>query len=206
MPDVGSEIDAGTTYDDLGLSGPGVDQAAALARRLALRRKPPVAVYSSPTRRAVETAMPLATALGVRVALDDGLREIALGDIGVSGFSAAERAQAIRSRLDELAAMAQRDGSWQAVPGAEPAASVRARMAVTVEAIVARHRGQHVALFSHAGTINAYVAGIIGAARDFFFLTANTSVSSIAFADGSPMLIRLNDTAHLEPSAFAAAP
>src|SRR3972149_5528364 len=52
-------------------------QAQALAE--ALRRLPIKALYSSPLERAVETAEPLATALGVRMQRDAGLLESNVG-------------------------------------------------------------------------------------------------------------------------------
>ncbi len=199
-PELDAKLDAAATYDAFGLNARGSAQATALARRMAAGRMRPAAVYASPARRARETAGAIAAALGINVGIDDGLREIYLGELTAGDVPAADRPRAIRARLDQLAAIAQRDGSWNAVPNAESAAKVRERMTAAVDAIIARHRGSHVALVSHAGTINAYVAGIVGSARDYFFFAGNTSVTSIAFADGGPMLIRLNDTAHLEPA------
>jgi probable phosphoglycerate mutase len=201
-PEPEAQLEASTSYDALGLSAKGARQAAALARRLASGRTPLVAIYASPTRRALETAETLAGALNLPVNLEAALREIYLGDLSPGNVPPVERSQAIRARLDDLADIALRHGSWNAVPDAEPAARVRKRVSAAVEAIVERHAGMHVALVSHAGTINAYLAGVIGAGRDFFFLAGNTSLSSVVFADGAAMLVRLNDTAHLEPSAL----
>jgi probable phosphoglycerate mutase len=199
IPELGAELDAAADYDALGLSRIGRAQAAALARRVAAGRSRPAAIYASPTRRANETAATLAGALDLDVVLDSRLREIHLGLIGPGDDTpTSERSRLIRARLAELAAIALRDGSWRSIPEAEPAACVRARMSAAVEAAVERHRGGHVALVSHAGAINAYLAGIVGTPRDFFFLTGNTSLSSVRFVDGTVSLVRLNDTAHLE--------
>ncbi|WP_410812606.1 histidine phosphatase family protein [Micromonospora sp. 067-2] len=58
-----------------GLTDLGHDQARALARRLAveLAADRPTAVYSSVLRRAVQTAQPIAAALGVNAVADCGL-------------------------------------------------------------------------------------------------------------------------------------
>jgi len=199
VPELGAELDAAADYDALGLSRTGIAQAAALARRVAAGRARPAAIYASPTRRAHETAATLAGALELDVVLDPRLREFELGPlVGRGDPPAAERSRLIRARLAELAAIALRDGSWRTVPEAEPAAGVRARMSAAVEAAVERHRGAHVALVSHAGAINAYLAGIVGTSRDFFFPAGNTSLSSVRFVAGTVSLVRLNDTAHLE--------
>ena len=100
--------------------------------------------------------------------------------------------------LAELAAIAIRDGSWAVVPGCEPGAAVRARMRDAIDEIVARHPGGSIALVSHAGSINAYLAEILGLQRDFSFPIGNTSLSTVRYADHSPMVVRVNDTAHLE--------
>jgi broad specificity phosphatase PhoE len=59
---------------DPGLTARGREQAM-LTARWAANRFDPVAVWASPLRRAVETAMPLAAAIGVDVGVDPRLRE-----------------------------------------------------------------------------------------------------------------------------------
>jgi broad specificity phosphatase PhoE len=199
VPDDGHAFAGDGGYDGLGLSTKGRAQAAALAERLATAASTPLAVYTSPTLRARETAATVAQALGVEAVLDPRLREIALGDPPLlADIAPAERAAAVRARLDELAHIAVRDGSWAAVPGAEAAASVRERMTAAADAIVRAHPGRHVAIVSHAGSINAYFAGLLGVARDFFFPAGNTSLSTVRFTGARALVVRINDTAHLE--------
>lgn len=59
---------------DPGLTERGVRQAVATARWLAGRARP-VGVWSSPMRRATETATPIASVLGIRSRVDPRLRE-----------------------------------------------------------------------------------------------------------------------------------
>jgi broad specificity phosphatase PhoE len=197
VPDADAAIDPERGYDLLGLSAKGKAQAASLAARLRAAM-PIAAVYSSETLRAHETAAATADAFGLAVRHDTRLREIYLGTESVAHLPPAERADAVRERLAGFAAMAVRDGSWAKVPGSEPAAEVRARVTAAVDEIAARHPYEHVALFSHAGTINAYFAGVLGTARDFFFPTGNTALSTVRIEDGRPLVVRINDTAHLE--------
>ena len=63
--------------------------------------------------------------------------------------------------------------------------------------IVARHPGEAVALVSHAGVINAYFAAILGLQRDYFFPTANTSISVVRVKGPNTLIMALNDIAHL---------
>lgn len=178
-------------YDGLGLSAIGRRQAEALARRLTATFKLD-AIYTSPTPRAYETAATLARGMPQDVRIDPRLCEL---DFGPEPFG---DAGSVRARLADLASMALRDGSWAAVPDAETAASVRTRMTACVDDIRRSHPSAQVAVVSHAGAINAYLAGMLGVRRSFFFAIANASLSSIRITAEAHVLVRLNDTAHLE--------
>ncbi len=197
VPDPGVEIDPERGYDMLGLSAKGRRQAANLAARLRATTTI-AAVYSSETLRAHQTAAAVAEAFGIEVHVDVRLREIHLGTESVAHLPPEERGEAVRARLAGFAEMAVREGSWASVPGCEPAAEVRARVTEAVAEIAARHPYEHVALFSHAGTINAYFADVLGTRRDFFFPTGNTALSTVRIEDGRALVVRLNDTAHLD--------
>jgi probable phosphoglycerate mutase len=65
-----------TESDDPGLSDRGHEQAAATAQELLQQLEPDIRLLSSPLRRARETAVPLAEALGVEPAIVEPFREI----------------------------------------------------------------------------------------------------------------------------------
>lgn len=197
VPDHDGPIDDTGGYDMLGLSVKGTEQARALARRLADTTRL-AAIYASPTRRAFETATAIGEAVRLPVIVDERVREIYLGDESVGHVAPAERAPLVRERLKAFAAMAIREGTWAALPDVEPGAAVRARMLAAVTDVVARHPDAHVAIVSHAGSINAYLAEVVGVARDFFFPIRNTSLNSVRVFREQTLLLRLNDTAHLE--------
>ncbi len=198
LPEEGAVFDGAAGYDNLGLSAKGARQANALGRRLASGAAL-VAIYTSPTRRAYETAAAVAAASDRTVVVDERLREVYLGDESLPAqLAPGARAAAIRARLADLAAIALRDGSWNAIAGAEPGERVAERMTAAVADIVRAHPGEHVALVSHAGAINAYFARLLGVANAFFFPAGNTSLSSVRIHNGRGLVLRLNDTAHLE--------
>ena len=197
MPDPEVHVDRGLGYDLLSLSRKGARQAESLARRVAATI-PLIAIYSSPTLRARETAEAVARTTGLRVELDEGLREVYLGDESLGDIPPAERAAAVRARLAKLANIALTEGTWNAVPGAELGAHIKARMTSAVAAIVARHPEGQIALVSHAGSINAYIATVLGIDRDFFYPIGNSSLNTVRFYEHGPLVVRLNDTAHLE--------
>ena len=182
--------DAFKVYDDYEahpLSQRGRAQAEAVADRLSDANI--AAVYSSPVRRAHETAEAIAAVAGVEVHTEPGITEITIGTT--------DDTMALRDRLPWLAMVAIRDGSWATIPGTEPSAGVRARMLGALDAIAARHPGRRVAVVSHAGAINAALGAIASSDHDFLFPLANASVSVLRIGGGRRLLMSANDTSHL---------
>jgi probable phosphoglycerate mutase len=184
--------DAFAVYDDYEahpLSERGRAQAGALGERFAELNL--AAVYASPIRRARETAEAIASVAGLEIVDEPGVREIAIGAIDDA------RAMTMRARLEWLAMVAMRDGSWTGIPGTEPSQDVRARMLRALDTIAARHPGRRVAVVSHAGAINAALGAIMETAHDFVFPLANASVCVIRIGGGRRLLMSANETAHL---------
>jgi probable phosphoglycerate mutase len=185
-------------YDEQSLSELGRKQAQALAE--GLRDLKLAAVYSAPLGRARQTAAPLAESKGLEVQIEPGLREVELGPLHPTVAPDAtpeEYAEALKARLREIAVIAIGEGGWSSIPGSEPSAALRARVTAAVSQIVARHPGEAVALVSHAGSINAYFAAILGLQRDYFFPTANTAISVVRVKGANTLVMALNDIAHL---------
>lgn len=197
IPDTGLVPADVNEYLDLDLSERGRRQAAALARRLfeTLELK---AIYASSAKRALQTAEAIAAPFGLAVNTDPRVREVGLAPPPVEHLAPEERPAAARAHLERLGLVAMRDGSWGALPGTEPAEQIRARMREGVDAIAARHAGEAVAIVSHAGSINTFVSQLLGLERDFFFPAGNTSVTLVRYGPSGRVLVRLNDTAHLE--------
>lgn len=185
-------------YDDQGLSALGRRQAKALAERL--RAVPLAAVYSSPLRRAQQTAAPLAQDHDMLVRVDGALREVELGPVGPSalpGATAEEQSAALREQLKAIAIVAIGGGRWSAIPGSEPSEQLRARVEAAITRIAAAHAGSRVAIVSHGGAINAFIASVLHIERDYFFPVANTAISVVRLRGQQRLLMGLNDIAHL---------
>jgi probable phosphoglycerate mutase len=125
------------------LSEAGVEQAARLPA--ALKRFPVTRVVSSPQRRAVQTAQPVADALGLAIDIDDRLAEY---DRDLSHYTPIEEAS--QEDVQRLI-----DGH---LPGGvdEDAFIARVMDGVT-DVVAAANHEDTVALFSHGGVINALV-------------------------------------------------
>ena len=146
-------------------------------------------VYTSPSRRARETAAPLEQALGVRAEVDDGLAEFDSRD---GSYVPVEE---LKAAGDPRWAALARGDLYSA--GVDPVA-FRARVVASVERIAARHPGGRVVLFSHAGAINAATGAVLGQERTIWFAPDYCSLTRIAAArDGRRGVVSLNETGHV---------
>jgi probable phosphoglycerate mutase len=168
---------------DTPLTERGRKQAAAVAARL--QHRSIGALYSSGLRRADQTAAALGEATGLVVTRDERLREVEIAGVGPVA-------------MHDLAEIAIAHGGWSHLPGTESSQTIRERMRTAMDAIVAAHPGARVAIFSHAGAINAYVASLLGLRSDFFFPAGNTGITTVRARGERRLLVSLNDIAHLE--------
>lgn len=132
---------------DVPLAPAGEAEARALARRLAGARL--AAVYASDLARARRTAELLAAPHGLRPVPLPGLREFAMGLW--EGLTAEE----IRARDAAAYEAWMADVGRFQFPGGENLAQVAARAWAAFEDIVARHRGEALAVVAHGGPIRA---------------------------------------------------
>jgi probable phosphoglycerate mutase len=168
------------------LSDAGHDQA----RRLAdwLRHEHIDAIYSSPMRRAVQTAAPLAEAFGLEPVIDDELAEF---DRGQHFYVPIEELKAARDpRYEQLM---KGDYEMEVDPY-----TFREVVTVAVERVIEQHRGGAVAIVCHGGVINAYASHILGIDFPLFFQPTYTSINRfLCSSAGHRSVATLNESAHL---------
>jgi ribonuclease H / adenosylcobalamin/alpha-ribazole phosphatase len=134
------------------------DAGRAAAVRLAARLRPRLPagtrVLSSPSRRALETATPVAAANGIEVEIDDDLREVDVGELdGLTFDEAAARYPDLAARL--LAS--ERDIDW---PGGERVADLRRRAAAAMDRVTGD--AETVVIVSHGGVIGELIVTLAG--------------------------------------------
>src|SRR5579859_5121740 len=157
------EIIPSGIYDDLPLSQVGREQAQALAGRLSDTHF--AAIYSSPLRRCLETAAPLAEHLGVTPVIVPDLKEIRLGEIRPLPSDSKDLAaltRALHERQADIVRLAGENGNWDAIENSEPSKAFRRRVVEALDEIARHHIGERVIAFAHGGVVNAYAAETLG--------------------------------------------
>lgn len=170
-------------------------QAAQVAERLAAWEPPIQRLYSSPLRRAVETAQPIAQRLGLDLAIHPDLREIGVGQ--ASGLSMEEFAQRFPDLYARWRNRDDLDFTW---PSGEQRRAFFRRVSRALGEILARHRGETVVLVTHGGTIRAAVAGLLGPKGMpwWSYEVENASITHLTVAEtGEADLLLLGDASHL---------
>jgi probable phosphoglycerate mutase len=169
---------------DPALSDEGRDQAERVARWLA--EEPIDALYTSPLRRAAETAAPLAKLRSLTPRVEPGVIEL---DHQESSYVPLEELKA----TDYPAWQAQMRGFLE-----NDAASFRAVVVDALERIIAAHPGERVVVTCHGGVINAWASHVLDLDRVFFFEPLYTSLNRFrASRSGHRALVSLNESPHL---------
>ena len=175
--------------DDFGLA-----QAQATGRYLA-ERWPVDVLYASPLQRAMQTAEAIAAVHALSVQPFDGLLDI---DFGVwQGRSPDEVAEDYPALLQAW---------WEAphtvhFPEGESLDAVRSRVVAGLSRLIARHRGQTVALVGHAVVNRVLLCAVLGLGNEHFWhLQQDTCAVNVfeAEEDGVYTVTLLNDTSHLQ--------
>lgn len=175
---------------DVPLSGRGRIQARAVARELVRRAgncaRPWVAVYTSPLRRALDTARCIGEALDLDPVVRLGLVERSFGIL--EGRTWEELARDFPDW---------RERPWQ-VPGLEGESELRSRAAGALLAIAEAHRGGRVVVVSHGAFLNAFLfiasGGDVGSGKTRL---ENGAISVVVRQEGLWRVEEVNRTEHL---------
>ncbi len=172
---------------DPALSDAGQEQADRLPEalaRFALSR-----LVSSPQRRAVQTAEPVAKARDMVVDIDERFAEY---DRGMSNYIPVEQLR--NERPTDWARMAQ-----GYLPGSVDEAGFRRRVGAVLGEVVSKSDPEDtVAVFSHGGVINVVLHEILGTRRLLSFPIDYASVTRLLFSrSGEATVAGVNATEHV---------
>ena len=172
---------------DPNLSDEGIAQTARLPEALA--RFPITRVLSSPQRRAIQTAEPVAVARKLPVEIDDRFAEY---DRDLAAYIPVEQIRAENPK--EWARLVQGH-----LPSAVDEDAFRARvLAAVADLVSAGDPEDTVAVFSHGGVINLLLHEILGTARILSFQVDYASVTRLLYSrSGQAMVASVNTTEHV---------
>jgi broad specificity phosphatase PhoE len=172
---------------DPDLSDDGVAQIARLPEALA--RFPVSRVVSSPQRRAIQTAEPVAAARGLAVEVDDRFAEY---DRDLPAYIPVEQIRAENPQEWERLIQGR-------LPSAVDEGAFRARVLAAVDDLVATGDPEDtVAVFSHGGVINLLLHEILGTARLLSFLVDYASVTRLLYSrSGQATVAGVNGVEHV---------
>lgn len=167
------------------LNEKGQQQAQLLADRFS--KQPVKAIYSSPLERTLETAQPIAQALGLAVVERPGLIETDYGewqDQKLKGLS--------RTKLWKVV---QQAPSLMRFPGGEAFVDCQMRVVTEIRALCALHEAKELFIcVSHADPIKLAVAFFIGMPLDMFqrLSISPGSITLLSIGETGSHLISLN--------------
>jgi len=176
---------------DVGLNDRGREQARMIAEAMWGYRV--AGVYSSPLSRAVETAKPVADALGIEVMVDDRLTDMSFGE-----WEGRPRTEVEEASPELYRSWLENPREFRA-PGGESVGDVVARAWPAMNEVAVRHGDGVVVIVSHRVVCKALLCTAIGAGEAAFWrLRVDTgSISALASAGEFWVVTRMNDTSHL---------
>jgi broad specificity phosphatase PhoE len=167
---------------DVPLSAEARGQAGLLAE--ALGAVDLTAVYTSPLRRAFETAAPIAARHGLTPVVHEGLQEIDFGELEGMRYEDVERTRpaVFRAWME--------DPTGVSFPGGESFAELRTRALAAAQEIRERHHGSSAALVAHGGVARAILSASLELPDHALFRLDQPygAVSVVDWFDGTPVV------------------
>jgi broad specificity phosphatase PhoE len=178
---------------DVPLNERGLWQAKMLAN--ALVGEPFTAVYTSPLRRARQTAEAIAERHGLTPVVEPGLIEMDIGEL--DGLTFAEIRERHPGLLEKWASP---EGQATAIFGSESLADVRDRAWRRLESLARRHADETVCAVTHNFVILSVLTRALGMELPHFrrLRHAVAAVSVLEFRGDRVRVLRMNDSCHLE--------
>lgn len=169
---------------DPGLSATGREHAERVAAALAHEQFS--ALYTSPMRRAVESAAVLAAMIGTEPIVEDDLAEFDQGSVYLHFEDMAEGSPYELYLRGDLS------------PWGTTAEKFTSRVDEAFARIVAAHPGGRVLVVSHGGVHNAFLGSVLGIPDLHFHEPSYAGISRVRVSRaGLRTIVSMNETAHL---------
>ncbi len=153
----------------------------------------PAALYSSPLKRARQSLEPTARKLGLEIAIENDLNNIAFG-----AWEGRKKSEIAREQ-PELWNLWKTAPEELSFPGMESLDEVGRRSRAVVDRLVSRHAGETIALCTHRTVLKPLVPYCLDMPRPWFwkFHFDNASISILIHDDKGYSLFSLNRIDHL---------
>jgi broad specificity phosphatase PhoE len=152
------------------------------------------AIFASPMKRTIATAMPLCQAVGVNVQLRNGLKEINYGQW--EGLTA----EHVRENFTDDYMHWLTEPAWNPPTGGESSVQIASRASLVMAEIEENFTEGNVLVVSHKATIRIILCSLlgmdVGRYRNRIELPV-ASVTQVRFDIHGPMLVRHGDRTHL---------
>ena len=178
---------------DIELDETGLKQAELLGAYLSQGKLD--AVFSSPLKRAVQTAEAIILHHGLAVEIVPGLNDMDFGEW--QGLPLQE----VRTRFNELFEMWVSEPHRVRIPSGESLDDVHQRAMALVNQVVDKHEGKVVVLVSHRVVNKVLICTLLGLDNSHFWdIRLDTcGLTTFEFAEGRFVLAEHNNTSFLEP-------
>lgn len=174
----------------------GKQQAAQTGLHLRLEHQPLKGLYTSPVRRAAETAAIIAAEISQPSKAEANLREMEL--IELPALALFEAFAALDPADDYLTAHAGKPLRWP----------LQGRVAQILTGIVTGHPNERVVVIAHSGVISSALAWFFPGQRLHWWMTrvGNCSLTRLRVNGARAELLAVNETHHLTPVAATTQP
>jgi len=161
---------------------------------LALKETNIDAIYSSPLKRASDTAQAIASRHRLTVQIEPDLREMEVGEL--EGISIAE----LGTSFGQFLLQWRQGQGLEKLPGGESVAELADRVWATIGRIIKRQEEGTVVVVSHFFTVVVTICKALGWPLTTLerIRVQTGSISIIDLEDGQPRLLSLGDTCHLK--------
>jgi len=175
---------------DIELNDTGLEQARKLAAFL--KHEPIVAIFSSPLQRAVATAEVIASQHQLPVEIDQGLKELRVGDL--EGMSISN----LRTTFSRFLLQWWQDGEAMKLPNGESLVELQQRAWKVIESLLEEHKDGTAVVVSHYFVTLAIILKALNLPLDCLtkFKLDLGGVSILEFRDYGARLVTFNVTSY----------
>ena len=175
---------------DIELNDTGLEQARKLAAFF--KNKPIIAILSSPLQRAVATAKVIASQHQLPVEIDQGLKELKVGDL--EGMSISN----LRTTFSRFLLQWRQDGEAMKLPNGESLVDLQQRAWKVIEGLLEKHKDGTAVVVSHYFVTLTIILQALNLPLDCLtkFKLDLGGVSILEFRDYGARLVTFNDTSY----------